>query len=117
MKTLADCEECRAILEEFRNSLDEVESFKSELDANAETMRRFLTDEIQDWPPQPLQQDGGDFLEALHKELHVPPFASRFSNPRYPKFARAMQRMLAHYQRTAHWTSVRSLLTRREGRL
>lgn len=111
MKKLADCEECRAILDEFRNSLDEVENFKEEQRANAETVQRLLTDETEGWPPPELQQQGSDFLEALHKQVDDPPFASRFSNPRYPKFAHAMQRMLAHYQRTAQWTSPRAFLT------
>jgi len=111
MKKLADCDECRAILDEFRSSLDEVESIRDELAANAEAVQRWFTEGADDWPPAQLQQNRGDFLEALHKQLHDPPLTSRFSNPRYPKFARAMQRMLAHYQRTGHWFSVRALLT------
>lgn len=111
MKSLADCEECRAILDEFRSSLDEVERLRSEAGTDVETLQRWLAEGNEGWPPLELQQEGTDSLEALHNVLHDPPFASRFSNPRCPKFAGAMQRMLAHYQRSGHWISVRALLT------
>lgn len=102
MKNFPDCNECRSILDDFMNSLGEVEQLRDELGTNTlnDAARRWLEGE-----------DGADFLEALHNLLHGQPFASRFTNPRCPGFARAMQRMLAHYQRSDHWTSVRDLLT------
>lgn len=93
MKNLADCDECRAILDEFRNSLGEVEQFRNELGDKPDAIQRWLAEE------------GGVDLAPSQ------PFASYFDNPRCPGFARAMQRMLAHYQRTGHYISPRALLT------
>jgi len=92
-----DCDECRAILDDFLNSLGEVDKFKDELRNNADAIQRQLAEE------------GGADLEEF--ALRTRDFASRFDNPRCPGFARAMQRMLAHYQRSGHYTSVRALLT------
>jgi hypothetical protein len=121
MKKLADCDECRAILDQFRNSLGEVERLRDEIGTDADTVRRWLRSSEEPQMPmdaiilQPhgpevvygAEEDGADFLERLHNQR----FASLFSNPRCPGFARAMQKMLAHYNRTGHWASVRDLLT------
>jgi hypothetical protein len=98
MKNLADCDECRAILDAFRDSLGEVERLKDEVGTNADSVEQRLAEE-----------DGADRLEALHN-LHDQLSESHFKNPRCPGFARAMKRMLAHYQRTGHYISVRELL-------
>lgn len=101
MPSLVDCDECRAILDEFRNSLGEVERLKDGMGTGAEAVQEQLEDGAQD--------NGTDFLEALHN--HRQGFESYFNNPRCPGFARAMQRMLAHYNRTGHYISPRALLT------
>ena len=101
MPTPADCEECRAILDEFRNSLGEVERLKNEMGTGAEVVQERLEEGVED--------DGTDFLEALHNNRQG--FESYFNNPRCPGFARAMQRMLAHYNRTGHYISPRAFRT------
>jgi hypothetical protein len=119
MKHLDSCDECRAILDEFRNSLGEVERLKDESGTSADSVRRWLQSLGESIPMAAILQpegmevvygaadDRADFLEVLHNK----PLESYFSTPRCPGFARAMQRMLAHYQRTGHWVSVRGLLT------
>jgi hypothetical protein len=104
MKHLADCDECRAILDEFRNSLGEVEQFRNELGDKPDAIQRWLAEEggADLAPNQPF----ASYLDNPRKS-----FASYFDNPRCPGFARAMQRMLAHYQRTGHYVSPRALLT------
>lgn len=99
MRNLADCDECRAILDEFINSLGEVQKLKDEQGDNTDAVRRWLA-----W------EDGPDRATKEWFALRDQPFAA-FDNPRCPGFARAMQRMLAHYQRTGHYTSVRDFLT------
>jgi hypothetical protein len=91
--------ECRAILDEFRNSLGEVEQLRDELGANGDAVRRWLAEE-----------DGTDGAPEEFT-LRGPPFASYFDDPRCNGFARAMQRMLAHYLRAGHYIAVRALLT------
>jgi hypothetical protein len=101
VKNLADCDECRAILRDFVNALGEVERLKQELEpGHADTLRLRLEDD------SGTAGDLEDFT-SLHKQLS----ASHFDNPRCPGFARAMQRMLAHYNRTGHYVSPRALLT------
>ncbi|HXW54955.1 MAG TPA: hypothetical protein VEJ67_04340, partial [Candidatus Cybelea sp.] len=98
MKNLADCDECRAILGDFRDSLGEVERLKDEVGTNADSVRRWLQSFGESQMPMAaiLQPDGlevvhgaeeagADFLEALHNK----PVESYFSNPRCPGFARA----------------------------
>jgi hypothetical protein len=104
MKNLADCDECRTILDEFRNSLGEVEKLRNERGDKPDAIQRWLAGEggADLAPNQPFVS----YLDNPHK-----PFASYFDNPRCPGFARAMQRMLAHYQRTGHYISVGVLLT------
>ena len=119
MKNLANCDECRAILDDFRNSLGEVERLKDEMGTGADSLRRWLRSFGESQMPMAaiLQPDGlevvygpeeagADFLEALHNKA----VESYSRNPRCPGFARAMQKMLAHYQRTGHYISVRGLL-------
>jgi hypothetical protein len=99
MTNLADCDECRTILDEFRNSLGEVEQFRNELGDKPDAIGRWLAGE-----------SGAD-LAPQEFALRNLPFASYSANPRCPGFARAMQRMLAHYQRTGHYISPRAFLT------
>ena len=110
MTNLADCDECRTILEEFRNSLGEVEKLRHELGDKPDAIGRWLAGEGgADLAPEESALRNRPLASYLDNPRK--PFASYFDNPRCPGFARAMQRMLAHYQRTGHYTSLRALLT------
>ena len=109
MRKLADCDECRAILRDFLNALGEVERLRDEpAPGNADTVRWVVEENgIGRWLEEESGVSRGLEDVASYRQL----LASQLDNPRCPGFARAMQRMLAHYNRTGHYVSPHALLT------